>query len=62
MPTCKTCRWWESPSDERDHQGKCLHAKVSNGLDLADGISDSYGDGKMLTGPDFGCVHHEEAK
>jgi len=64
--TCKTCRWWdEEPDDVRDtcdlQLRMCLHMAVTDEIknhhvnrhDLL------YSIGAPLTGPDFGCIHHQ---
>lgn len=62
--TCKTCAFWGElkqtypPTIHRC----CMHPKIGN-CDDADGFNDNadyeYG---VSSGPDFGCIHHEEKK
>lgn len=74
MSHCKTCKHWTSfrkayPSSgctERFHGGICMSPKLME----ATYDDDNYApdtlvypyqeDGDFWTGPEFGCVHHEE--
>lgn len=69
---CKTCFFWDEERRDRsvrqfDREGIlriCGHPKLSD-LGFVSGHSDSlayeYDEGGLiLTGPEFGCVHHEE--
>lgn len=59
--TCKTCKWW---SDVREtgfvEHHQCLNPAI--GFGGADGLAvdAAGGDYCLSTGPDFGCIHHEE--
>ena len=59
-PRCKTCKWW-SKQEWPDDAGKraCLNQKLDT-LDGKDTLYAPYCDTEVLTGPDFGCVHHEQ--
>jgi hypothetical protein len=70
MERCKTCKWWKQldwKGKEPTHSycecpkifmgnGKYMNApdeaEVHGGLDL----------GEFITGPEFGCIHHEPAR
>lgn len=58
MNTCDTCKWWNALPNSNDRF--CLHPKVGG---LGDGKDDEayhdYEDVYIMTGPKFGCVHHE---
>lgn len=61
MPTCKTCCWWED--------GCCnvidttIVEKPATRFEIEVRVADDSGlNVKLKTGPDFGCVHHEEVK
>jgi len=71
MPeTCKTCRWWENM---RDGYGTCDCPKMHHRALSPEGIGYAFAlrrslvfkrysrmyVGPTLTGPDFGCIHHE---
>lgn len=56
--TCKTCRWW--------NQGHCefvdtiAASAASTRFEVEVEVADDSGlHVKLITGPDFGCVHHE---
>jgi hypothetical protein len=59
---CKTCKWWkpavvvgtycECPKIREDWGGECGDDELV--YDYSEG-------GGFQTGPNFGCVHHEEA-
>jgi hypothetical protein len=76
MPeTCKTCKWW-GPNfvPERKNArkvvelpqvGGCYSPARTNLDDLMDNPSGfvleaEEGGADLLTGPDFGCIHHED--
>lgn len=75
MNTCKTCKWW-GPSYVSEYRhtpesgfGHCDSPKILEGYghdpktspqDAAI-IENDEGWG-WATGPDFGCIHHEEKK
>ncbi len=68
MNTCKTCRWWNGEQGVAiySENGKsCDNPKLnpaqysSRPVDGAEGIAMS-DDTHIETGPDFGCIHHEE--
>jgi hypothetical protein len=71
LGTCKTCRWWGMYKDAWKGESKACGSPIL--VDI-DGHKDGYlavsGDGfgldypvcDLMTGPDFGCVHHEEKK
>lgn len=66
METCKTCSFWERnvrANDSRNH-GECRVVSLSyNSNALPAGVAISYDFdrelGNLVTGPNFGCVHHE---
>lgn len=71
MKRCKTCKWWER---DVEHIGPeqcrpCNSSKIGEPYHLykrstdkdLDILSYTYDEaGYILTGPDFGCVHHED--
>lgn len=61
MQTCKTCCWWED--------GRCnvidtkIAEKPETRFEIDVRVDDDSGlNVKLKTGPDFGCVLHEETK
>jgi hypothetical protein len=61
MNTCKTCKWWG-----RVREGCCdfvdtLHsAKPATRFEIYASADDDHNlQAYLLTGPDFGCIHHE---
>lgn len=69
MKTCKSCKFWEKPSSRIEinlqTQRFCNHSKIFDGFpnenvkDIAcfiEGFDNLY----LLTGENFGCIHHEE--
>jgi len=64
MNTCDTCKWWCKSLEETDKPPmQCDNDKLH--LDLrgndtcgCDGYTE-HRSGAMITGPQFGCVHHE---
>lgn len=62
MNTCKTCKFWDGEeclkvwhTDDREPNIK------ENEFEVNVRVSDDHGlIVKFLTGPDFGCVRHEE--
>lgn len=68
MNTCRTCKFWEIEETlTRTYilsgAGECCCQKIrdTDGDVLADElVHESYGMGRRFwTGPDFGCVHHQ---
>lgn len=71
MNTCKTCRFWDSdwticrkrfvdvPTAEREFKPDSMRVSIWPG-----GTDKEYPDivHNVFTGPDFGCIHHEERK
>lgn len=63
MNTCKTCKHWNKAAEQ--DQGDCSHPMTNkesgytfeetNFMCAYDGICI-----EIVTGPDFGCVNHEE--
>ena len=63
MPTCKTCKFWVDGCcdmiDFTDPRSK--KPKPSNHFEVDVTVSDDTGlDVRLRTGPDFGCVLHED--
>ncbi len=54
---CKTCKYW-GPEYGDGEPRRCDHSKVSFGVDLPDSATAE--GNNIYTGPEFGCVHHEE--
>lgn len=61
MNTCDSCRWWGSDvsSEEEDHNKECEKAtwfrpNDDDGFGIDSGINS-----RIVTGPKFGCIHHE---
>lgn len=63
MNTCDTCKFWMPRKDARFAHStarECRSDKVSELAYGDDTLSYSYHeDGEILTGPKFGCIHHE---
>ena len=69
MKHCKTCKWRARPvgaievMDKSVHR-KCKHPQLSSDIDSDAAYGASDADRPQYegihTGPDFGCVHHEE--
>jgi hypothetical protein len=64
MEHCKTCKNWKRFSTEDEDGGECKSEKLTEPAghdDETDMLVYSYDEGGVFwTGPDFGCVHHEE--
>jgi len=68
MNTCKTCKFWtDNPWGHPVPRGSCLSPKFLYGYNIAldkiapDEVLVENDEGwGFVTGPDFGCVHHEE--
>lgn len=71
MKTCKTCKFWTPcrTDTQRDGTkvvvGECDFCPDPNELSTTLGVDyGAYDDSglyaQIVTGPDFGCVHHEE--
>lgn len=70
-PTCSSCKWWGSPRDKwaskDEPKGVCqlLSRKQDRDfmLDVCSHCTsvseDCHSCGRIFTGPDFGCIHHE---
>lgn len=64
MNTCDTCKWWALKGTDKlfvCHQS-CYHPKVSNGqFGIHDSLKIAVAEktGEVMTGPKFGCIHHE---
>ena len=61
---CKTCKFWV-PEHATGYSGICSHIRVGTSQDdpipsdgLFVGVAEDYP--VIVTGPEFGCVHHEE--
>jgi hypothetical protein len=63
MNTCKTCKWWNNNplgNEIPNTWGYCDELeRISGDIPPVDGLLAIYADA-ILTGPDFGCVHHQE--
>lgn len=68
VKTCDTCKWWGSEKYKEDETLKfdyrlCNHPKLfPNGEAPEDGLTDAGMDAgyqDLITGPKFGCIHHE---
>ncbi len=70
MNTCKTCNWWVDTEEWQlklhYFQGRCNHVTVNeealNAMRSCCVTDTSDESGLIYTGPDFGCIHHEEKK
>lgn len=65
MAQCQTCMFWDGPRPDLDDPGehsKCLHPKVGaeDTAEVRDGAQDGESYGGIFTGPEFGCIHHQE--
>lgn len=66
MNRCKTCKHWTPEEDRFENVGTCYHDKLAEytgrGSCAPDALIYPYdeGAGHFWTGPEFGCVHHEE--
>jgi len=68
VPTCRTCRHWKPDVVQHlpprvDHL--CSHPKLGDDMDVDKSAGDALWyewaeGGGIYTGPNFGCVHHEE--
>lgn len=75
MKHCKDCLWWGSePTSEPGHR-RCLHRRMEavpfSILDGACVVKGELGNvvtgepgnsGVIGTGPEFGCIHHEDKR
>jgi len=62
MKNCKTCKWWAEQGEKKTRV--CSHEKLTESFGRQayadDALTYTYTeDGWFLTGPDFGCVHHD---
>ena len=71
MKRCRTCKWWSDVSDDDyipqipnfPNHKHCAHHKVGGGTynDNSRSGSDALNSYESVgTGPDFGCVHHDD--
>ena len=65
--TCKTCKWWDDELD--DPKNSCdLQLRMCRHIAVTDEIKNHhvarhdliYNGRIQTTGPDFGCIHHEQ--
>lgn len=59
---CKTCAYWENQMGDMacDFVGR-VNSSKPDGFDIDIRVSDDTGlYERLLTGPEFGCVHHQE--
>ena len=56
MNTCKTCKWWHS-LEAVPPMGNCDSPKIVLTWPVGDEIMNNSNDDKIVTGPDFGCIH-----
>lgn len=63
-PTCKSCRFWgHYRKGECDRVGGLFSANPGAAFDVvARALDDSGLTTGLVTGPDFGCVHHAPRK
>lgn len=69
MKTCSTCKWWGTEWDMIPWRS-CERPMNRNGATALkwecsrDGAGihngEPYNSGSLATGPDFGCIHHEQ--
>lgn len=66
MKTCKTCKHWDK--NERwalpdQYWRACLHPGVDKWPPPMDAAfvseGEPFNEGRLNTGPDFGCIHHK---
>lgn len=68
MNNCKTCKYWGKKRKEHPHMKTCrapnifygYHHKIDELPNTSALVEDDEGWG-MFTGPDFGCVLHEQS-
>jgi hypothetical protein len=73
MNTCKTCKWWGAAAIGHSKANHCENPKsvplshLLSGGDIPDDWVETGHDEEtvhaapvFVTGPDFGCIHHEE--
>jgi hypothetical protein len=65
MKHCKTCKWWT----RKYRRGKLFPCDNESKLGESDTVDAKHDDvllygydegGRIYTGPEFGCVHHED--
>lgn len=57
MEKCKTCRWWENGECEFVHSQAA--SVPATRFEIVTKVADDWGlTERMMTGPDFGCIHH----
>lgn len=63
LNTCKTCKWWDG-SDSRDGMNYCSNDKLSERAIASDCLTiwTDIGCPSIATGPNFGCIHHEQKR
>lgn len=67
MKRCKTCRWWvgerECDFGNTTIAAKLFAEKPEVRFEVVAGAADDHNLwSELRTGPDFGCIHHEEQK
>lgn len=64
MKTCSTCKFWEGKCHEEPAFKRCSLSQSDVSLDPKEGFGvfdgEPFNGGLFATGPDFGCIHHEE--
>jgi len=67
METCDTCKWWAPYGSDVPRYPKgtslCWHHQIGP-IDPINTDSEDYAStmtpgGRVVTGPKFGCIHHE---
>jgi hypothetical protein len=61
MNTCETCKWWDGRGFHHSNWGtqrRCISEKADSVDDDAM-FAESDDVAYVITGPRFGCIHHE---
>lgn len=57
---CKTCKRWDDLDGSIPNRRGCDSPKLSSSYLGQDGLEPTDGFVCVVTGPDFGCIHHKE--
>lgn len=62
MNTCDSCKWWGKPSKEHNGRFRWCDCAMVDGSSMTIADEEPFSAGVIVTGPKFGCIHHEAAR